>query len=130
MGCRLAGNSPAKSSPHANSGALLPGCSIRSEWVNSHIKCALASTFERAGAPGRIPRRGLGFEDVRELFSQPYWIDRRSDVPAQFLAVGWVGDRLYSVIFEVRQDEEGEILHLVTLWRSTKEEVRLYEENS
>ena len=42
----------------------------------------------------------------------------------------WVGDRLYSVIFEVREDEEGEILHLVTLWRSTKEEIRLYEENS
>ncbi len=47
-----------------------------------------------------------------------------------FFAVGWVGDRLYSVIFEVRQDEEGEILHLVRLWRSTKEEIRLYEENS
>ena len=76
------------------------------------------------------PRRGIGFEDVRELFSQPYWLDRRADVPEQFLAVGWVGDRLYSVIFEVRGDEEGEILHLVTLWRATKEEIRLYEENS
>ena len=76
------------------------------------------------------PRRGIGFEEARELFSQPYWLDQRSDVPEQFLAVGWVGDRLYSVIFEVREDEEGEILHLVTLWRSTKEEIRLYEENS
>jgi uncharacterized DUF497 family protein len=54
----------------------------------------------------------------------------RSDVPEQYLAVGWVGDRLHSVIFEVREDEDGEILHLVTLWRSTKEEIRLYEENS
>jgi hypothetical protein len=53
-----------------------------------------------------------------------------SSVPEQFLAVGWVGDRLYSVIFEVGADEEGEILRLVTLWRSTKEEIRLYEENS
>jgi len=76
------------------------------------------------------PRRGIGFEEARELFSQPYWLDRRSEAPEQFLAVGWVADRLYSVIFEVRQDEEGEILHLVTLWRSTKEEIRLYEENS
>jgi len=76
------------------------------------------------------PRRGIGFEEARKLFSQPYWLDQRSDVPEQFLAVGWVGDRLYSVIFEVREDEEGEILHLVTLWRSTKEEIRLYEENS
>jgi uncharacterized DUF497 family protein len=46
-----------------------------------------------------------------------------------WLSAGWVGDRLYSVIFEVREDEGGEILHLVTLWRSTKEEIRLYEEN-
>ena len=76
------------------------------------------------------PLRGIGFEEVRELFSKPYWLDQRSDVPEQYLAVGWVGDRLYSVIFEVRADEEGEFLHLVTLWRSTKEEIRLYEENS
>jgi uncharacterized DUF497 family protein len=76
------------------------------------------------------PRRGIGFEEAQELFSRPYWLDRRSDVPEQFLAVGWVGGRLYSVIFEVRQDEEGEVLRLVKLWRSTKEEIRLYEENS
>jgi uncharacterized DUF497 family protein len=101
-----------------------------SEWYNSHIRCALASIFERAGTSGRIPDAAIGFEEARELFSQPYWLDQRSDVPEQFLAVGWVGDRLYSVIFEIRQDEEGEILHLVTLWRSTKEEIRQYEENS
>jgi len=76
------------------------------------------------------PRRGIGFEEAQELFSRAYWLDRRGDVPEQYLAVGWVGDRLYSVIFEVRQDEEAEVLHLVTLWRSTKEEIRLYEENS
>ena len=64
------------------------------------------------------------------MFSQPYWLDQRSDVPEQYLAIGWVGDRLYSVIFEVREDEEGEILHLVTLWKATKKEIRLYEENS
>jgi uncharacterized DUF497 family protein len=52
------------------------------------------------------PRRGIGFEEVQELFSKPYWLDRRSDAPGQFLAVGWVGDRLYSVIFEVREDDE------------------------
>jgi len=57
----------------------------------------------------------MGFEEAREIFSRPHWLDRRSDVPEQFVAVGWVGDRLFSVIFEVRQDEEGEILHLVTL---------------
>jgi uncharacterized DUF497 family protein len=76
------------------------------------------------------PKRGVGFEEAEELFSRPYWLDQRSDVPEQYLAIGWVRDRLYSVIFEIRGGEEGEILHLVTLWKSTKEEIRLYEENS
>ena len=76
------------------------------------------------------PRRGIRFEEAQELFSQPYWLDQRSDVPEQYRAIGWVKDRLYSVIFEVREYEEGEVLRLVTLWRSTKEEIRLYEEHS
>jgi len=76
------------------------------------------------------PRRGIGFEEVRELFSHAYYLDRRSDVPGQYRAIGWVGDRLYTVIFEVRDDEQGEYLHLVTLWKSTREERRLYEEHS
>ena len=75
------------------------------------------------------PRRGIGFEEARELFRQPYYLDRRSDSPEQFIAVGWVRGRLYSVVFEVRQDELGEVLHLVTLWRSTREEIHLYEAN-
>ena len=76
------------------------------------------------------PRRGIGFEEAQELFSNPYWIEPRADVPEQYRAIGWVGGRLYFVIVEVREDEEGALFHLVTLWKSTKEEVRLYEENS
>ena len=76
------------------------------------------------------PKRGIGFEEAREIFSRPYWLDRRSDVPEQYVAIGWVGDRLYSVIFEIEADEDGEIVHLVTLWKSTREEIKLYEENS
>jgi uncharacterized DUF497 family protein len=75
------------------------------------------------------PKRGIGFEESQQIFSRRYWLDRRSDVPEQYVAVGWVDGRLFSVIFEVREDEDGEVLHLVTLWRSTKEEVKAYEEN-
>ena len=67
---------------------------------------------------------------MQEVFSRPYWLDQRSEVPEQYRAIGWVGDRLYSVILEVRKDDEGEIWHLVTLWKATNEEIRLYEENS
>jgi hypothetical protein len=43
--------------------------------------------------------------------------------------IGWVKDRLYSLILEIREDKDGEYFHLVTLWRSTREEKKLYEEN-
>ena len=92
-----------------------------------------ANQFRSAKESKRLkanPKRGIGFEEVRQLFSRPYWLDRRLDVPELFLAIGWVGNRLFSVVFEVRNDEDGEVLHLVTLWKSTQEEVRIYEENS
>jgi uncharacterized DUF497 family protein len=76
------------------------------------------------------PKRGIGFEEAQRLWENPYYLDRRSDVPEQFRAIGWVGDKLYSVIFEVREDADGEYFHLVTLWRATREEQKLYEENS
>ena len=75
------------------------------------------------------PRRGIGFEEAREIFSQPYYQDRRSDIPEQYRAIGWVGQQLDSVIFEFREDEEGEFYHLVTLGKATREEQRLYEEH-
>ena len=76
------------------------------------------------------PNRGIGFEEAQEIFVHPYYQDRRSEIPEQFRAVGWVGDRMFTLIFEVREDEEGELYHLVTLWRSTREEERLYAQNS
>ena len=78
----------------------------------------------------RNPKRGIGFEEVQEVFFHPYYADQRSDLPVQHRAIGWVGDRLYSVIFEIREDAEGEFYHLVTLWKATREEQKLYEEHA
>ena len=75
------------------------------------------------------PKRRIGFEEAREIFSHSYYEDCRSDDPEQFRAIGWVAGYLYSLIFEVREDSEGEYYHLVTLWRSTKEEQTLYEKS-
>ena len=90
------------------------------------------------GAPSKLclggnvanPKRGIGFEEVQEVFSHPYYLDQRSDWPEQYRAIGWVGEQLYAVIFEVREDEGGEYYHLVTLWKATKQEQQLYEEHS
>jgi uncharacterized DUF497 family protein len=76
------------------------------------------------------PKRGIGFEEAQEVFSHPYYLDQRSDLPEQYRAIGWVSAELYSVIFEVREDEDGEFYHLVTLWKATPQERRLYEQNS
>jgi uncharacterized DUF497 family protein len=76
------------------------------------------------------PRRGIGFEEATEIFDRPYYQDQRSDLPEQYRAIGWVGDQLYSLIFEVREDKEGEFYHLITLWKCTREEREIYADNS
>ena len=76
------------------------------------------------------PRRGIGFEEAQEIFARPYCLDQRSDLPQQHPSIGWVGERLYSLVFEIREDEEGEFYHLVTLWKSTRQEEELYAENT
>jgi uncharacterized DUF497 family protein len=74
-------------------------------------------------------KRKIGFEEAQEIWAHPYYEDQRADNPEQYRAIGWVKGKLYSVIFEVREDEEGEYYHLVTLWKSTSQEEKLYEEN-
>jgi len=76
------------------------------------------------------PNRGIGFEEVQALFEADHIIDRRSDDPEQFRAIGWASGALYSVIDEVRHDADGEFYHLVTLWKATKEERRAYADNT
>jgi hypothetical protein len=53
-------------------------------------------------------------------------------MPEQYRAIGWVGERLYRIIFEVRKDkgEDAEYYRLVTLWKATKQKQRLCEEYS
>ncbi|HEY4902844.1 MAG TPA: BrnT family toxin [Candidatus Sulfotelmatobacter sp.] len=76
------------------------------------------------------PRRGIGLEEAQQIFERPYYLDQRSDWPEQYRAIGWVEERLYSVIFEIREDADGEYYHLITLWKATTQEQQLYEENS
>ena len=72
-------------------------------------------------------RRGIDFKEVQEIWSHYHYVDCRSDDPELYRAIGWVKGILYSVIYEIREDDKGEYLHLVTLWKSTKQEIGLYE---
>ena len=74
--------------------------------------------------------RGISFKEAQEMFDHPHYIEPRIDDPNQSRAIGWVGGRLYTVIYELRYDKQGEYHHLVTLWKATKEEQQLYEENA
>ena len=75
-------------------------------------------------------RRKVDFEEIQEIWEHFHYVDCRSDDPEQFRAIGWVKGNLYSVIYEVREDDDGEYYHLVTLWKATKQEEDLYEKNS
>ncbi len=75
------------------------------------------------------PKRGIDFYEVQEIWSHPYYEIFDPMIPDQFRAIGWVKGKLYSVMFEVREDAEGEFFHLITLWKSTKEEIKIYEKN-
>jgi uncharacterized DUF497 family protein len=76
------------------------------------------------------PRRKIGFDEVQEIWNHYHYVDYRLDDPEQFRAIGWVQGKLYSVIYEVREDKDGEYYHLITLWKTTKQEEELYEKNS
>ena len=75
-----------------------------------------------------LRKHGVSLEESREIFDQAYLVDRKSDNPEQFRAIGWAGGRLCSVIFEIRRDSAGEFCHLITAWKATKREEEDYAE--
>jgi uncharacterized DUF497 family protein len=83
----------------------------------------------KSAALRKNPRRAIGFEEAQEIFTHPYYQDQRNDDPEQYRAIGWGKGHLISLIFEIREDPLGEYYHLVTLWRATPQERKLYEEN-
>ena len=75
---------------------------------------------------GKLKReRGMGFEKVVSVFDKSFHLSQKKDSPEQWRAIGWVGERLVSLIYEEREDEEGLFLWLVTFWPSTKTEREL-----
>ena len=46
------------------------------------------------------PRRKIGFEEVKEIWSHYHYVDVRSYDPDQFRVIGWVKGKFYTVIYE------------------------------
>ena len=74
-------------------------------------------------------KHGVSLEEAQEIFEQTYIVDQKSDDPEQYRAIGWCKGQLCSVIFEVREDAEGEYFHLITAWKATVQEEQNYVEN-
>lgn len=73
-----------------------------------------------------LRKHGVSLEAAQEIFDQAHLVDRKSDDPQQFRAIGWTGGRLCSVIFEIRKDSQGEFYHLITAWKATRQEEEAY----
>ena len=85
--------------------------------------------FDREKSSAVRRKHGVSLKEAQEIFDQAYLVDQRSDDPEQFRAIGWCRDCLCSVIFETRDDSEGQYYHLVRAWKATKEEDQDYAEN-
>ncbi len=78
---------------------------------------------------GKLKReRGLSFEEAVTVFSNgAHVIVPKNDDPEQFAAIGFAQDQLITLIHEHREDENGELIWLVTYWKATKMEAKYYE---
>jgi uncharacterized DUF497 family protein len=72
--------------------------------------------------------RGYSLEEVALILAGEYVEQIRQDDPEQFIAIGYLGNSLLSVIYEIRYDEAGEYIWLVTYWKSTRREREIYEQ--
>ncbi|MBL1208330.1 hypothetical protein [Geminocystis sp. GBBB08] len=72
--------------------------------------------------------RGYTLQEVANIFRNDYVERIKNDAPEQFIAIAYLGNILVSVIYEIRYDEEGEYIWLITYWKSTKKERQIYEQ--
>jgi uncharacterized DUF497 family protein len=79
-------------------------------WYNSYTGMRFDFDAQKSKRLRANPKRGIGFEEAQGIFKHPYYLDQRSDMPEQYRAIGWVGQKLYALIFEVREDDDGEYL--------------------
>ena len=72
--------------------------------------------------------RGYSLEEVSIVLAGEYVEQIKRDDPEQFIAVGYLENTLLSVIYEIRYDDEGDYIWLITYWKSTKREREIYEQ--
>jgi uncharacterized DUF497 family protein len=72
--------------------------------------------------------RGYSLSEVSILLAGQYVEQIKRDDPEQFIAIGYLENVLLSLIYEIRYDNEGEYIWLITYWQSTSRERAIYEQ--
>lgn len=73
-------------------------------------------------------KRGYSLQEVSVILAGEYVELIKRDDPEQFMAIGYLEKALLSVIHEIRYDDEGEYIWLITYWKSTRREREIYEQ--
>lgn len=77
-----------------------------------------------------LARRNIDFLHLHELMCFPYIEDRGVEDPEQYRIIGFAREVLTTFIVEYREDDEGELMWVVTAWRSTRAEKKAYEQET
>jgi len=64
--------------------------------------------------------RGYSLEEVSIVLAGEYVEQIKRDDPEQFIAVGYLENTLLSVIYEIRYDDEGDYIWLITIGKVRK----------
>ncbi len=98
----------------------------RRHCFESGQKCDLIGIITKVNFKKR--KRGYSLDEVATILAGDYVERMKQDAPEQFIAIGYLKNSLLSVIYEVRYDDEGEYIWLITYWKSTKREREIYEQ--
>ena len=74
-----------------------------------------------------LKKHKLGFVDAVTMFSGQYTTQPVRNYPDQTKVTGLAKGKLYCLLTEDREDEDGPYTHLATLWKSSTEEEEDYE---
>lgn len=77
-----------------------------------------------------LKERNIDFAHLDDLLYLPYIEDQSSDDPEQYRIIGFAAAVLVTFIVEYRKDTVGEIIWVVTAWKSTTEEEKAYEQET
>ena len=71
-------------------------------------------------------KRGYSFRHVTTVLENEIGGGILCDIPEQFLSIGFLNNKMISIVYEVREDDEGQFTWIITYWKTTKEEIKRY----